>query len=180
MYIWVGIDLDDELVTVKEKRLEIHRKMVFSVFDDILPQHISLVISADIPSERYGKTVKALKELFEKTAPFTVELCDIEKQNNIIWIRAMESEILARLHQEVARILKTDNGVPLHPFDLDFKYHTTLITEADEKKLNEAYSLFLDTRYKKEVKASSFVIGTSESGKVATYRVSERFYTSQK
>jgi hypothetical protein len=64
-------------------------------------------------------------------------------------------------------------GITPHPFDLDFKFHSTLFIDADDKKSSAAYLALKDLQIPKILRAKSLIIGSSETGKMGTYKVTD-------
>jgi hypothetical protein len=68
-------------------------------------------------------------------------------------------------------MLKDKYGIPLHEYDLDFIFHTTLFMDGDKEKINAAHTLLGDLNLPETLEANTFVIGKSETGENGTYRV---------
>ena len=62
-------------------------------------------------------------------------------------------------------------GVPLHEYDMDYKFHTTLFMDSDTDKMNAAYDAIKNEPVPKTLRADRFIIGTSPSGALGTYSV---------
>ena len=67
--------------------------------------------------------------------------------------------------------MKERFAIPLYPFDLEFKYHTTLFLGISEDKLAAAYDMVKSVEIPNSVILNRPVIGTSESGLAGTYRI---------
>ena len=68
-----------------------------------------------------------------------------------------------------AHVIST--GGPRHEYDLDFMFHTTLFMDDDTEKVAKAYEKVKDISVPDKLVASRFVIGTSESGDLGTYKI---------
>ena len=171
MFVWVGINV--------EKQLRETRMAVDGVFEKIdisnvicqLPLHISLKISFEIENSLFENVLNDIISVYDAQEPFEIKVKDIEKHDNIEWIRMYSNENIEALATELNMMLKEKYGIPLHEYDLDFIFHTTLFMDDDKEKINTAHRLLGDVELPEALVADTFVIGTSETGKNGTYRV---------
>ena len=171
MYIWVGINVEEQL---KDARMAVDR-----VFDKIdisnvtcqLPLHISLKISFEIENSLFDSVLNDIIAIYKLQQPFEIKIKGIEIYQNIEWIRMYSNENLEALSTELNIMLRDKYGVPLHEYDLDFVFHTTLFMDDDAEKINAAHNLLGDLKLPQTLTANTFVIGKSKTGENGTYRV---------
>lgn len=173
MHIWLAINLDDQLSEIREKAAKIEHSIAPEVSAFTLPMHVSLKISFFVPDEDYNKAKSIIFEYYKTISPFDIEIDGIEKNNSIVWISMKENESLCRIHRDLDKLMADNLGITPHPFDLDFKFHSTLFIDADEKKSNSAYFALKDLQIPKTLRAKSLIIGSSETGKMGTYKVTD-------
>ena len=147
MFVWVGIDVGGQYDEIRAKAMEVDKEMCFKHSCFTLPMHISLKIS------------------------FEISVKQIENHGNICWIRMHENENLNDLSAKINDILAKKHNIPLHEYDLDFLFHTSLFLDDDHHKVEMAYNRVKDTKLPEKLVAKRFVIGTSENGKLGTYKV---------
>ena len=174
MYIWIGIDVDDQLTSVKQRTQEIERRIGFEHSNFTLPLHVSLKISFKVEESACGEVIDTLLQYYKGVAPFEIEVDGIENENTIVWIRYRENETLNRIHDDLNRILLERYGVPLHAYDLDYKFHTTLFMDDDAEKIAAAHREIREMVLPDHVRVKSLLLGTSESGALGSYRVTHR------
>lgn len=171
MFVWVGINIEDQLRDV--------RRAVDGVFEAIdisnvtcqLPLHISLKISFEIEDSKFDSVLNDIIAVYKAQMPIVIRVKGIEKHENIEWIRMHSNEELEALATELNVMLREKYGVPLHEYDLDFIFHTTLFMDDNKEKISVAHTLLGDLELPDTVLADTFVIGNSETGKNGTYRV---------
>ena len=171
MFVWVGINVEDQL---KETRMAVDgvfEKIDISNVTCQLPLHISLKISFEIENELFDSVLNDITSIYEAQKPFKIGVKGIEKHENIMWIRMYSNAEIEALATKLNMMLKEKYGIPLHEYDLDFIFHTTLFMDDDREKINTAYTLLGDLVLPETLVANTFVIGTSETGKNGTYRV---------
>ena len=171
MYIWVGINVEEQL---KDARMAVDR-----VFDKIdisnvtcqLPLHISLKISFEIENSLFDSVLNDIIAIYKLQQPFEIKIKGIENHENIEWIRMYSNEDLEVLATSLNMMLREKYGVPLHEYDLDFVFHTTLFMDDDAEKINAAHNLLGNVYLPETLIANTFVIGKSETGENGTYEV---------
>ena len=171
MFVWVGINIEEQL---KETRMAVDgvfEKIDISNVTCQLPLHISLKISFNIENELFESVLNDIVSIYREQKPFEIEIKGIEKHENIMWIRMYSNEDLEALATSLNIMLKEKYSIPLHEYDLDVIFHTTLFMDDDKEKINAAHTLLGDLDLPKNLIANTFVIGTSETGKNGTYRV---------
>ncbi len=171
MYVWIGIDVDDQYGKIKEIAKKIDDELCFKHSCFTLPMHISLKISFKIDESDYEKVSKTILDVFEKIKPFEIAVKGIQDEGNICWIRMQDNPCLNALSTEINHILGEKHGVPLHEYDLDFKFHTSLFLDDDHQKVHQAYMRVRDVALPEKLIAHRFVIGTSKDGQLGTYKV---------
>ena len=171
MFVWVGINVEDQL---KETRMAVDgvfEKIDISNVTCQLPLHISLKISFNIENELFESILNDIISIYREQKPFEIEIKGIEKHENIMWIRMYSNSEIEELATKLNLMLKEKYNIPLHEYDLDFIFHTTLFMDDDAEKINAAHTFLGDLTLPKNLIANTFVIGTSETGKNGTYRV---------
>ena len=172
MYIWIGINVDRQLSEVGKRVREIEGKLGFRNFCYTLPMHISLKISFPVSISDAPKIIGAVKEVLERQDPFEIETLGVEDLGSIVWIKMRENDRLVALSNELNRMLLSRFGIPLHEYDTDYKFHSTLFMgEGDQ--LSEEFSMLGNINIPEKLVVNRFVIGTSDTGELGTYSVSE-------
>jgi len=171
MYIWLGINVDDQLCDLRSKAIEVERKLGMKNSCYTLPMHISLKISFPVSDELFDSIVNDVERIYSSHQTFDIDVKGIENENVIVWIRMKENEKLNAMHDELNELLLKKYGVPLHEYDMDYKFHTTLFMDNDTDKLSEAYDKVKNEPIPDMLRVNSFVIGTSPSGALGTYSV---------
>ncbi len=174
MFVWVGIDVDSQYDEIKRVAKEVDKRLNFAHSCFTLPMHVSLKISFHIDDDKINSIFDTIKNIYSSTTPFEFEVSGIECHENICWIRMAESQALNNLCKAVNERLLSEYSVPLHEYDLDFKFHTTLFMDDDSAKVRAGYDRIKDVPLPKTLVANRFVIGTSETGDLGTYKVVER------
>ena len=171
MFVWVGINVEEQL---KETRMAVDgvlEKIAISNVTCQLPLHISLKISFNIENELFESVLKDIESIYQAQKPFEIDIKGIEKHENIMWIRMYSNAEIEELATKLNLMLKEKYNIPLHEYDLDFIFHTTLFMDDDAEKINIAHNLLGDLALPQTLMANRFVIGTSETGENGTYRV---------
>jgi 2'-5' RNA ligase len=171
MLVWVGIDLDSQYSLVKEVTKAVEEEVGIENSNFTLPMHVSLKISFSVGEKDFQSAEDSITAIYNGTEPFEIAVKGIELHDNICWIRMEESPCLNALSEELNYTLRDKFGVPLHEYDLDFKFHTTLFMDDDTEKVAKAYEKVKDVPVPDKLIARRFVIGTSESGMLGTYKI---------
>ena len=171
MYIWLGINVDGQLSDLRGRAEEIEKGLGVKNSCYTLPMHISLKISFPVSDELFDSIVNDVAGIYSSHQPFDVEVDGIENESVIVWIRMKENEKLNAIHDELNELLLRKYGVPLHEYDTDYKFHTTLFMDSDTDKMHAAYDAIKNEPVPKILRADRFIIGTSPSGALGTYSV---------
>ena len=171
MIVWVGIDMDSQYGLVKEVTKAVEKEVGVDHSNFTLPMHVSLKISFSVEEKDFQAVEDVITAIYDRTEPFEIAVKGIELHENICWIRMKENHRLNALSEELNYTLRDKFGVPLHEYDLDFKFHTTLFMDDDTEKVAKAYEKVKDISVPDKLMASRFVIGTSESGDLGTYKI---------
>lgn len=171
MYIWLGINVSDQLREVEEKAREIEDRLGFANSNFTLPLHISLKISFPVQDERFDQVVRTVEEYYSSLSRFEIKVRGIENEGTIAWIRMERNPVLDRVHDDLNRILLEKYNVPLHEYDMDYKYHTTLFMDSDQSKIASAAAQMDGIPLPKVLTASRLLIGHSQTGALGTYRI---------
>ena len=171
MFVWVGIDVDGQYDEIRVKAMEVDKEMCFKHSCFTLPMHISLKISFEIDKNQFENIVATILSVYDDVKPFEIPVKQIENHGNICWIRMHENEKLNDLSTKINDNLAKKHNIPLHEYDLDFLFHTSLFLDDDHHKVEMAYNRVKDTKLPEKLVAKRFVIGTSENGKLGTYKV---------
>ena len=171
MFVWVGIDVEDQLKEARVAVDGVFEKIDISNVTCQLPLHISLKISFEIENSLFDSVLEDIISIYKAQMPFEIEIKGIEKHENIMWIRMYSNDELEALATSLNMMLKEKYGIPLHEYDLDFIFHTTLFMDDDAEKINAAHALLGEVRLPETLIANTFVIGRSETGKNGTYSI---------
>ncbi len=175
MYIWLGIDIDDQLLEVKTKVSAIEKQLHFLHSNFTLPFHISLKISFPIDDSLYETVIQDLTNIYKNIHSFDVEVKGVEYHQTICWIKMKENKLLNEIHDILNHIFLEKYKVPLHEYDLDYQFHTTLFMDEDEKKVHQGYQFIRDISLPQILKVNKLIVGTSPNGKLGTYHVIKEY-----
>ena len=171
MFVWVGLNVEEQLKEMRSAVDGVFERIDISNVTCQLPLHISLKISFEIENSLFSSVLEDITRVYEECDPFEIAVKGIEKHENIEWIRMYSNDKIEALATELNGMLLEKYGVPLHEYDLDFIFHTTLFMDDDSDKINDAHRLLGDVCLPERLVANTFVIGNSETGKNGTYRV---------
>lgn len=175
MYIWIGINVENELSELKEKAQKIDNAYKFKNSCFTLPLHISLKMSFEAETNSAPQIIAFLESYLKALQPFEVCVSGFECFDNICWIRMCKSEQLNKIHDELNAALLKNFLVPLHEYDGDYKFHTTLFMDDDKEKVKAAYDEIKTRPLVSKIRADRFVIGTSKTGALGTFSVIKEF-----
>lgn len=170
MYIWIGIETESQLKTIKEKAQKIENQIGFLHSNFTLPLHISLKMPFKI-DEDYTLLIDDLLKRFKDINPFDMQTNGIRFENIICWISIKRNNELDTLHDYINVFLNRKYNIPLHEYDTDYKYHTTLFSDKDESKVFRCYNLIAKEPIPDILKANTILIGVSESGNLGTFKI---------
>lgn len=171
MFIWLGIDVDNQLLEIKKKANIIEKELNFNHSNFTLPFHISLKMSFNLDDSLFEKVLDDVLSIYQAIKPFEVEVKGIENNHTICWIRMKENEKLNEIHDLLNKHFLEKYNIPLHEYDLDYLFHTTLFMDEDENKINQAYLLIKNSSLPKLLRVNKMIIGGSPSGALGTYKV---------
>ena len=171
MFVWVGINVENQLKEVRRAVDGVFEKIDISNVTCQLPLHISLKISFEIKNELFDSVLDDIVDIYNAQKSFEIKVKSIEKYDNIEWIRMYSNAEIEELATKLNLMLKEKYNIPLHEYDLDFIFHTTLFMDNDVEKINTAHTFLGNLKLPETLVATRFVIGTSETGKNGTYRV---------
>lgn len=171
MYIWLGIDIDGQLEKMKKAAVAIDREIGFKNSCFTLPQHISIKMSFRVDDEMFDSVLADVEAFYRSLAPFDVFISGPELDKNIAWIRMKNNADIDRIHIDINELLLKKYNIPLHEYDMDFKFHSTLFMDSDESLVAKAFDAVKATELPLKVRANKFVIGTSATGALGTYSV---------
>lgn len=170
MYIWIGCRLPAEFErTLRSRCLELNRDIGLDTVAFSLPQHISLKISFEAGAAA-PDILDAVEALLRDEKPFYVNPYAIETAGNILWLTFQENDTLRKLHHLLDRTLEHNFGIPQHPFDKDFLFHSTLFLGEPERlaRMQAGLSGFA---LPPELVVDTFLLGLSETGEAGSFRV---------
>ena len=171
MYLWFSIDVDKYYQDLKEK-VEYVKNEIGCIFDtNGLPYHISLKISFEVPIDKEYDIIKDIEDFYKSLKPFTIKTRGIEENNVILWVRYQENEYLTYISKKINEILNVKYGIPYHPYDTDFIFHTTLFMNDDHNIIHKGYKMLKNEKLKDELYINTFIIGYSPAGIPGTYSV---------
>ena len=171
MYVWVGINVDDQLSEVRRLASAAEAAVGTKNSCYTLPMHISLKISFPVDDARFDEIVDRILDYFGTAKPFDASVRGVERENTIAWIRYAESDDLKALSVGLNEMLLRDFGIGLHPYDNDFKFHSTLFMDDDADKVVGALERMGTLPLPDAIKVRRFVVGCSPTGALGTYQV---------
>lgn len=173
MYLWIGINVDNQLQDIKKEGIKIDKKLKFVEPNFTLPMHVSLKISFDIDEKMFKKITKDIINYYNTIEPFEIEVKGIEYNETIVWIRMVDNERIHKIHDEFNNLLLKKYNIPLHEYDMDYKFHATLFMSEDKDKIKKAYDLIKDKSdlIPKKILLNRFLIGYSDEGNPGTYYI---------
>ncbi len=172
MYIWVAIDVNEQVSKLREVAENYMNEQGLSSTTFTLPFHISLKISFQISDDKFEDVVSDIREFYKSLKPFEVKTKGIERAGLIVWIAMQDSDELVDIHKKLDEMLLEKYGVVQHDFDKDFKFHTSVLALNNEE-IAKAFDTIKYTDIPKTLRAERFVIGLSVEGLAGTYNVIE-------
>ena len=174
MYIWIGCAVPEAFAAPLRSFCQAHnRDLGLNTAAFALPQHISLKISFET---REPELVLALlEENLSREQRFVAEFTEIQRMGSVLWLSVGENPHLQRLHQQLDTLLRDRFGIPLHRFDLDFQFHSTLFIDSDEMKLEEMRHRIENYPIATPMTIDTCLLGTSPDGSPGSYQVVRKF-----
>ena len=170
MFVWVGISLEDSMKNLTKDVINFSIKNNISTPLENLPIHVSLRISFEIEDNIFDSVEKEVINFLNKLKKFKISFIKIEKFHNIIWLRCKKTNELINAHNELCLILKDKFNIPLHEFDNDFIYHSTLFMD-DPCKIDSMFDEISQLKFPKNTISNKLLIGISESGNPNTFKI---------
>lgn len=170
MYIWFGINIDNNIVEFKKNFLELTQKYNAIPQFNYHPAHISLKITSEIKDELFEPILDDCFDYYKTLTPFKIKSDKIEIENSFMWLRWLNNDNLESVHTNLCDLMNIKYKIPLHQFDYEYKYHTTLFANADKlnKELTkEIYALEIPQK----ITASNFFIGFSKDNKSENFKI---------
>ena len=171
MFVWVGIDVDGQLKQIKESTKAVESELIFKHSNFTLPLHISLKIPFEVTNDIVQDVIEDLMKIYDETEPFEIKVKGLSCESTISWIRMEENPILMELSGKINGLMLAKYNIPLHEYDLDGKFHTTLFMDEDCQKVKQAYTKIQHIQIPARLTAERFLIGVSASGALGTYRI---------
>lgn len=171
MYIWVAIDVSEQVTALREKAEKYIRDHGAASPTLTLPFHISLKISFQISEDVYCDVVRDIRDLCGTLQPFEIPVGSIERNGSIIWLTMKDCAELERIHASLDKLLLEKHGVAQHEFDKEFIFHTSILIMDDEELLCGALDALADADVPSVLRAEKIIIGSSADGKAGTYCV---------
>ena len=170
MFIWIGCRLPAEFErAVRSRCLELNRDIGLGTVAFSLPQHISLKISFDAGADA-PEILDAVETLLRREKPFYVNPRSIETAGSILWLTFQENPTLRKLHRLLDRTLEQDFGIPQHPLDKSFLFHSTLFL-GEPERLAKMQARLSGFALPPELVVDTFLLGLSETGEAGSFRV---------
>lgn len=173
MYLWMAADLGNALEAAREKALAENRRIGLSEVAFTLPAHVSLKISFPADDKIWQDIARQAEQIFCVCPAFDIRVKGLERRGDCLWIAMEENTILKGLHEKMTALARKA-GAPLHPFDADFLYHSTLFLSPDAENMEKMEDKLKDLPLPEVIPVQGFLIGGSESGKPGEYRVYKR------
>lgn len=173
MYIWVAIDVNEQVREIREKAENYINKQGLSSTTFTMPFHISLKISFQIPNDKFEEVVSDIRDFYKSLKPFQIMVKGVEQAGPIVWITMQDSIELADIHKALDEMLFEKYGVIQHDFDKDFLFHTSVIVIHNEEQIGKAFDAIRDINIPEILRAERFIIGSSTEGRAGTYSVIE-------
>lgn len=165
MYLWIGCKLPSDFERdLRCHCLRLNETIGLNTQPFSLPQHISLKISFDA-GDQYEQILDWLTTVLEKEKPFSVQLLPPKRMKNILWLPVKNHPRLFALHDMLDRELLQRFGISQHPYDKEFKFHSTLFMEDSEKEIIRMESALTGLVLPDTLKIDTFLLGVSLDGK---------------
>lgn len=176
MYVWIGLNVSEFLPKFTSERKRLYDSLGFNNNLCSLPLHISLKMSFDINEEIKDEVIDLITEYAKNLNPMIITPKKIENNNGICWIIMEENKILNRIHNDLNSMLLNKYNVPLHEYDCDFLFHTTLFMHEDIELVNKAYLKIKDLDLPKELIPEEILVGVSADGSIGSYEIVRRIF----
>ena len=169
MYIWTGIIVEGQLDEVKAEAIKAEKKLNLPPLFGF-PMHVSVKISFFVPNDKTNEVVDFLTEYFSSLKPFAIPVKAIELEDTIVWVRMKECDELKNIQSDMNSLLGEKFGVPVHEYDTDFKFHSTLCM-ADEGTAKAFYAEVKNAHVPSVLKAKKAGVAISEEWKAFGFKI---------
>ncbi len=170
MYVWLGANIDEQLMDFKKNIFGIAKQNNLTTQLEYHPAHISLIISFETKDINFENIVSNVCEYYNTLSNFDVEPSKIEIENDILWLRHEENSNLIKIHNDLCDLVSTNHKIKLHPFDFQFKYHTTLFLNAN-KIDNEIIDKIKKLEIPGKITINELFVGFSNDNKSENYKI---------
>ena len=174
MHIWLGIDLDSQLHQLKTVRDNARMQLGMPVDNPNFPMHVSLKISFQVDDHLVPQLMDELCTYFATLHPFEIFVDRLELHPNISWLLYKPCAELQAISTHLNNYLLDSYNVPLHEYDTDFKYHSTLFLDGTPEQITQGFDAIKQYKMPQKVTANTFCIGLSDMGANYTYTVVKR------
>lgn len=174
MYVWLGIDLDSQLGTLKTHCQQAKSQFGMSIQNADFPMHLSLKISFEVANDLFSQLMRDICDYFSTLHAFDVQVDKLECHPNIAWLLYKPCQQLTDISIHLNDFLLANYNVPLHEYDTDFKYHSTMFMDGSETQISQAFQTVKDLPLPSKIHANTFCVGCSPSGKLNTFSVIKR------
>ena len=175
MYVWLAIDINDQLKNIRDKIAKISNKLNVDNLALTLPLHVSLLISFPIDDLIFESIVKRIGEYYSNLAQFTLKTRKIAKCDNIVWLLIKGNRKLKKIHSDLLRLLQKEYRI--HPTDMDLKFlfHSTLFMNNDKSKVDDVYNCLKNEAIPNKLLANKLLIGCSKTGRAGDFEIVKEF-----
>ncbi len=169
MFLWFGIDVDQQLADLKRLCEKAEKQAGFRVQGYSLPMHISLKIPFQVPDEEAAPILEACAAYLASLRPFPITVKALENRHSIVWLRILESPALCAAQDGLLALLQSRFQIAPHAYDTDRAYHVTLFMDEDPAKNDLACSLLGNAAFPDTLFVRRIGIGESPTGELGTY-----------
>ncbi len=170
MYIWIGCRLPQGFeAELRERCLRENESIGPNTQAFSLPQHVSLKIS--FPTDRAGAVLEFLGDYLAAQKAFSVTVESLGQIPGVLWLNVGENPVLEEMHRYLDESLLQRFGVAQHPYDREFRFHSTLFLDADGEKLSEMARRLRDYPLPQVLQVNTFLLGTSEDAASGSYQI---------
>lgn len=176
MYLWIAIDVNEQLRALRENAESYIKNHRLASPTLTLPFHISLKISFQVSDDILQEVIRDICVLCKSIEPFTIPVRGIEKTNTIIWLTMEENACLTAIHSQLDELLFKKYGISQHKFDKSFIFHTSILIMNNQEHIYAAFEAIKDIKIPNVLNAKKLVIGSSIDGQPGTYSVNEEIF----
>jgi len=170
MYVWIGCKLPEDFADgLRQVCTAQNRDLGLDASGFHLPQHISLKITFDA-GQRWQEILDRLEGWLQTKEKFYVNLNSPELVPGVLWLPVTKNAYLTALHRDLDSLLQADFGIGQHPFDKDFRFHTTLF-QGDGEGMQMMHRRLAELRFSMPLPVDTFLLGVSEDNTRGSYRI---------